>query len=242
MKQACSIPNSSEPARVMIVDDHPLVRVGIASLISACPDLRVDSEAEDIAGALHEIERNPPDVVLVDISLKDGNGIDLIKQIHQIVPSVRILAVSLFDEALYGERALNAGALGYLNKESARRKIVEAIRRILDGKLFISDNLAQHLATRFGVHNGVNQSVSGIGSLTRRELEVLKLIGEGLMTTKIANNLFLSIKTVESHRKNIKRKLGLTTAAELSREATHWVMQEQRNAGANTESVKKDVN
>jgi DNA-binding NarL/FixJ family response regulator len=225
MQQASLMSKNGHPARVMIVDDHPLVRIGMASLISACPDLTVDSEADGVTGALLEIERSPPDVALIDISLKDGHGIDLIKKIHQKVPTVRILAVSLFDETLYGERALNAGALGYLNKESARRLVVDAIRKILDGQLFISDNLAQHLATRSKIHHGVRQSVAGIESLTRREMEVLKLIGEGLMTNQIARKLNLSIKTVESHRKNIKHKLQLTTSAELSREATLFATQ-----------------
>ena len=242
MEQVCSLMPKARPARIMIVDDHPIVRDGFGSLISACTDLSVVSEADDITGALREIDQNPPDVAVIDIALKGGNGIDLIREIHEKFPSVRMLAVSLFDEELYGERAIKAGAMGYLNKTSARRAIVDAIRSILDGKTFISDKLAKLLSTRSVTRQGVSQSATGLESLSPRELEVLKLIGEGLMTSQIAHKLFLSDITVATHRRNIKSKLGVKSAPELSRIATLWVLQNQQCGGAKTTSSKHGIN
>jgi DNA-binding NarL/FixJ family response regulator len=214
---------TGRPARIMIVDDHPIVREGLAALLAGYPDLTVSAQAEDIAGALRHIDNDPPDIAVIDISLKEESGLDLIRRIKERNKSVQMLAVSMHDENLFGERALAAGAMGYLNKQAASRKIVDAIRRVLSGKIYLSNELSDRLLTRKVIGSEPVQP-NGVSLLTNRELEVFGLIGAGLTTAQIAARLHLSIKTIETHRQKIKSKLDLQNAAELSREAAQWVL------------------
>ena len=210
--------------RVLIVDDHPIVREGLTALLSAQPDFTVCGEAENIAEAMQGFDQSEPDIAVVDISLQDENGLELIRRMKGRNSSVPILVMSMFDEGLYAERALEAGAMGYLNKHTASRNIVAALRRILAGKKYLSPEMEERLLTRNG-QNVVSRGGQGVMSLSNRELEVFRLIGTGLTTAEIAAKLHLSVKTVESHRQKIKLRLDLRTAAELSREAAHWVLQ-----------------
>jgi DNA-binding NarL/FixJ family response regulator len=219
-KQPSNIP---KPARILIVDDHPIVREGFAALIAGHADLSVCGQAEDIDGALRLIEQSLPDIAVIDISLKNESGLELIRHIKEQFKSVRMLAVSMHDENLYGERVLAAGAMGYLNKQTAGRKIVDAIHQILHGRIYLSEELSERLLTR-QVTGNKNRPTIGVEALTDRELEVFTLIGTGLTTNEIAEKLYLSIKTIETHRQKIKWKLNLKNTAELSREAAHWVL------------------
>lgn len=216
--------NFNQTVRILIVDDHPIVREGLAALLCAQPDLRVCGEAANLAEAVQQMTSQVPDVVIVDIALANENGLDVVRRVRNIDPKVRILVVSMYDDELYAERSLEAGAMGYLNKQTASRNIVIAIRRILAGQRYLSEEIKARLLTRQNneVPAGARQ---GIAALSDRELEVFRMIGTGLTTTEIASQLCLSVKTIESHRLNIKSKLNITNAAQLSREATHFVLQ-----------------
>lgn len=214
---------SKRPARVLIVDDHPIVREGLSAILSSQPDLTVCGEASNMADAVKLAGDTAPDVAIVDIALNGENGLDLVRQFTSLHRALRILVVSMYDDSLYAERALEAGAMGYLNKQVASRNIIAAIRQLLAGQRYLSEDMEARLSTRqsTGVPAGARQ---GLPSLTDRELEVFRMIGTGLTTAEIAEKLFLSVKTVESHRLKIKSKLDLRTAAELSREAAHFVL------------------
>jgi DNA-binding NarL/FixJ family response regulator len=209
--------------KILIVDDHPLVREGLMMRIGLHADLQVCGEAESEEEALALVNEVSPDLVLVDISLKSGHGIELIKRIRSLNRSVKMLVVSGFQESLYAERAFRAGALGYLNKQESSEKLIEAIRTVLAGKRFISPEISHRLIEQaLGARDADRTPVE---RLTNRELEIFRMIGEGLMTSGIANRLFLSTHTVDTHRENIKRKLAISTAAELSRAAVQWVLE-----------------
>jgi len=211
------------PAKILIVDDHPLVREGLAMRISLHPDLSICGEAESEDEAITLVKNVGPDLVLIDISLKSGNGLDLIKRIRSLDMPTRMLVVSGFQESLYAERAFRAGALGYLNKQQSSEKLIEAIRTVLAGKRFISPEISHRLIEQaLGAKDAGRTPVE---RLTNRELEIFRMIGEGLTTSIIANRLFLSTHTVDTHRENIKRKLAISTAAELSRAAVQWVLE-----------------
>jgi DNA-binding NarL/FixJ family response regulator len=212
-------------ARVLIVDDHPAVREALALRISRQPDLEVCGEAADTSEALRLLTDSQPDVAVVDISLKTGNGIDLIKRIRDRNDHVRILVWSMHSEALYAERALRNGALGYINKDQATDRIVEAIRRVLAGKVWLSEAMAQQMLQR--VVGGGRQEVtrSPLDALADRELEVFRLIGQGVKTAEIAERLHLSVKTVETYRDRIRQKLDLSNGTEVVHYATRWVLE-----------------
>ncbi len=178
---------------------------------------------ENIEEALQQIQVNPPDVAVIDISLNEESGFDLIRRIKDWNKSVRMLVVSMYDEGLFGERALRVGAMGYLNKQVACRNIVDAIRCLLNGQIYVSDELADRLGTRQTTGTDSSKPI-GIQLLTERELEVLNCIGAGLTTNQIAMKLYLSIKTIETHRQKIKGKLNRQNAAELSCAAAQWVL------------------
>jgi DNA-binding NarL/FixJ family response regulator len=215
----------TRPARVLIVDDHPIVREGLALLISSQADLEVCGEAEDVITAGQLIDEARPDVAIVDISLKGSSGLELIKRIKAKHPSVQILVSSIHDESVYAERALRAGAMGYVNKQEATRTILVALRRILDGRVYLSERMADRLLCRTVGGGGEPIVGSPIESLSDRELEVFELIGQGLSTTEIAARLHLSSKTVETYRDRIRVKLNLTTGFQLARYALQWVLE-----------------
>jgi DNA-binding NarL/FixJ family response regulator len=210
--------------RILIVDDHPIVREGLVARISRQPDMVVCGEAEDVHGALDLINSTRPDLVIVDLSLKSSQGLDLIKRISSSSASTKMLVSSMYDEALYAERTLRAGALGYVNKQEMSEKIIDAIRSVLDGKIYLSQRMTERLLQR-AVGSAPQLAPSPIESLSDRELEVFKLIGKGRTTRQIAAELHLSVKTVETHRENIKGKLNVPNSVELGREAVQWVME-----------------
>lgn len=224
MSQTSAPSVAARATSVLIVDDHPIVREGLAALLSNYPEFRVCGEAGDIATALTFVDASSPDVAIVDISLQDENGLDLIRRIKSRNQNVRILVASMYDESLYAERALAAGAMGYINKQVAGRNIVSAIRQILDGRIYLSDQMTSRLLTH-AAGRQPSACARPDSVLTNREIEVFRLIGNGLPTTGIAERLHVSVKTVETHRQKIKLKLGLSNASELSREAAHWVLQ-----------------
>jgi DNA-binding NarL/FixJ family response regulator len=213
-------------SRVLIVDDHPAVREALALRIGRQSDLEVCGEAADMTEALQLAARTRPDVAVVDISLKSGSGLDLIKRLKDRNGDIRVLVWSMHSESLYARRALQAGALGYVNKDQATDKIVEAIRRVLTGKVWLSDAMAdsllrQAIGTKAG--NGVQAPTD---ALSDRELEVFRLIGEGVKTTEIAKRLHLSVKTIETYRDRIRLKLDLADGAALIHFATEWVLEQ----------------
>jgi DNA-binding NarL/FixJ family response regulator len=200
------------------VDDHPLIRERLAELINSEPDLTVCGEAEDVAGALELMEKQAPDVAVVDVSLKNSYGIELLKDIKIRFPKLPVLMLSMYDEALYAERALRAGARGYIVKDEASGKIVEAIRRVLEGEVYVSEKLASVLLNRMaGLPCG--SPGSPLEVLSDRELEVFELLGQGQSTRQIAKTLHVSAKTVEAHREHIKAKLKFKSGSELLRYA-----------------------
>jgi DNA-binding NarL/FixJ family response regulator len=208
--------------RILIVDDHPIVREGIAKLIDHENDLTVCGQAEDAHQAIKAIKTLKPDMVIVDISLKDTSGIDLIKDIQAQNPKLPVLTLSMHDESLYAERALRAGAKGYIMKHEAPEMVVTAIRTVLSGQLYISDKVSTRIMHKL-IGTKANIPVAGVDALSDRELEVFLLIGQGFGTRQIAEKLFLSVKTIETYRAHIKEKLGLTDAAQLLQYAIQWV-------------------
>ena len=211
------------PVKILIVDDHPSVREGLALRISLHADLAVCGEAETEDQAIALVKHIGPDLVLVDISLKSGHGIELIKRIRSLDPAIKMLVISGFQESLYAERALRAGALGYLNKQESNEKIIEAIRTVHAGKRFLSPEMSRRLISQ--ALGASDATKTPIENLTNRELEIFRMIGEGLTTGAIADRLFLSTHTIDTHRENIKRKLAVSTAAELSRAAVQWLLE-----------------
>jgi DNA-binding NarL/FixJ family response regulator len=215
---------TNQPRRILVVDDHPLVRVGLRSIIDEEPDLVICGEVGSIRDAIEAARTTAPDLVLVDISLEDGSGIDLIKRLKPRTPDLKMLVCSMHDESLFAERAINAGARGYVQKHQGIEQVLAAIRQVLAGRIYLSDKMVDRVIEGFGKKK--DGSASSIESLSDRELEVFGLIGEGLSTSQIAERLHLSVKTVETHREKIKRKLGLTTAGELVRHAVRWHMEQ----------------
>jgi DNA-binding NarL/FixJ family response regulator len=216
--------DSSGKTRILIVDDHPIVRQGLTLLIANEPDLEVCGEAADSGEAVRQLTASRPDLIVVDISLHSGNGIELIKQIRSRDPNVKMLVSSMHDESLFAERALRAGAMGYINKAEATDKVVEAIRQVIRGKIYLSPRMTERMLCRaIGTEESLDHSP--IDSLSDRELEVFELIGQGLTTRQIANKLHLSPKTVETYRENIKSKLNLANATELTRHAVQWTLE-----------------
>ena len=217
---------SKPAARVLIVDDHPAVREALALRIGRQRDLEVCGEAADIGEALRLLAETQPDVAVIDISLKTGSGIELIKRIKGRNDHVRMLVWSMHSESLYAERALRAGALGYINKEQATEQIVEAIRQVLAGKVWLSETMAERMLKRSVGAGRQEITRSPVETLADRELEVFRLIGEGAKTNEIAKQLHLSIKTIETYRDRIRRKLDLSDGMKLVHFATQWVLEQ----------------
>ena len=212
-------------ARILIVDDHPIVREGLAMRIAHQPGLEVCGEAADIGDAIKQVISLAPDLVIIDIALKSGNGIDLIKRIKAHTSSVRMLVWSMYNEALYAERALRAGAMGYITKELATDKIIEAIQRVLDGKIFLSEGLADDLLNRVVGNMGEVGEFSAVNTLSDRELEVFQLLGQGLDTHDVAARMRVSPKTVGTYRARIKEKLRLSSGTALMRCTVQWAVE-----------------
>jgi two-component system, NarL family, response regulator NreC len=209
-------------ARILIVDDHVIVRQGIAQLVNREPDLDVCQEAGDADSAQAVLRETAVDLAIVDISLPGTSGIELVKLIRDSNPNLPVLVMSMHDEALYSDRAFRAGAKGYVMKQEATEKLLAAIRKILNGGVYVSDRMQTVMVQRF-LNSGVDETVSFIDNLTDREFEILRMIGQGLTVAEIADKLGRSAKTVEAHRANLREKLGLKRAAELARFATQWV-------------------
>lgn len=213
---------TNKPATVLIVDDHPLVREGLTAHISVQPDMEVCCAATNIDEALALIESRPPAIVIIDLALKNEHGLQLIKRVKQCNPDVKMLVLSAQAESLYAERSLKAGAHGFISKQEAQDKIIEAIRTVLHGERYLSPAMTQQLMERA---SSSTSKASGVESLSDRELEVFHLIGLGWSTRTIANQLHLSIHTIETHRENIRAKLGLHNGAELVQRAVQWTLE-----------------
>jgi DNA-binding NarL/FixJ family response regulator len=212
--------------KILVVDDHPIVRQGLALLINRELDLVVCGEAEEATGAMHVLVSAKPDVLIVDISLNGPDGLDLLKNIRTTNPTLPVLILSMHDESIYAERALRAGANGYIMKQEATEKVLVAVRRILNGEIYVSDHIASKMLKHYITGSGTLRN-SSIADLSDRELEVFRLIGEGHGTRQIAEELHLSIKTVESYQAHIKEKLSLRSARELMQHAIQWNMNEK---------------
>jgi len=213
---------SRDKSKILIVDDHPIVRQGLAELVNHENDLAVCGQAEDAHQAMKAIKELRPDIAVVDISLKETSGMELIKDINAQYPNLSVLALSMHDESLYAERALRAGAKGYVMKAEATEKVITAIRKILNGEIYVSDKMAEKMVRKL-VGGRSEISTSPVERLSDRELEVFHLIGKGYGTRQISERLHLSIKTIETYRAHIKEKLNLADAAELLQYAIQWV-------------------
>jgi DNA-binding NarL/FixJ family response regulator len=212
--------------RILVVDDHPIVRQGLALMVNREPDLVICGEAEDATGAMLVLTSARPDVLIVDISLNGPDGLDLLKTIRTTHPTLPVLILSMHDESIYAERALRAGANGYIMKQEATEKVLVAVRRILNGEIYVSDRVGNKMLKHYITGSGTLRN-SSIADLSDRELEVFRLIGEGHGTRQIAEELHISIKTVESYQAHIKEKLSLRSARELMQHAIQWNMNEK---------------
>jgi len=230
MRQASATRTAKKPRpemkRLLLVDDHPIMRHGLVQLISAEPDLEVCAEAGNAADGMVAVTSKKPDLVIADLTLPDKHGLEFIKDIRALHPDLQILVLSMHDESLYAERALRAGARGYLMKEAAAENLIHAVRRVLGGDIYLSDKMA---SVMLELLSGQRKSAAsaGIDRLTDRELEVLQLIGSGRGTRQIADQLHVSVRTIDAHRAHIKDKLQLPDGNALVRYAVRWVENQQ---------------
>lgn len=211
--------------RIVLVDDHPVTRDGVSVLIDQEPDLVVCGQSDSAPAALQLIERTKPDLAIVDITLKTTSGIELLKGLKALMPGLPVLVMSMHDEGLFAERALRAGARGYIMKHEASQRILEAIRRVLSGDLYLSDKMKEKMLHSL-VRSRKDEVVFSIDTLSDRELEVFQLIGNGFSTRQIADKLNLSVKTIDSYREHLKLKLRLEKGSDLVRHAIQWVRSE----------------
>ncbi len=211
---------------VLVVDDHPLMRQGLALLINQQQDMQVCGEAEEAQAAMQAIAQRRPDIMILDISLSGPDGLELLKSIRASDPDLPVLILSMHDEAIYAERALRAHANGYIMKQEATEKVLVAMRRILNGDLYLSDRMSNKMLQQY-IGGGPSMIQSRIASLSDRELEVFRLIGEGRATREIAEELHLSIKTVETYQAHLKEKLSLRSGRELIQHAIQWKINEK---------------
>lgn len=214
----------NQMARIVIVDDHPVSREGLAIRIASEPDLEVCGQAADVGEALEVVARTCPDLVVIDISLKDSSGLSLIEQLKMHPDPPRMLVWSMYEDSLYADRALRAGAMGYVNKQAASASMIEAIRRVLSGKVYVSPEISDILLNRIVCRKEGVQG-SPLEELSNRELETFQLIGRGMTTKEVARRMKLSPKTVETYRARLKDKLGVETMPELTRYAAQWVLE-----------------
>ncbi len=219
--RASGVATKKRARRVLLVDDHPIVRQGLRRLIDQEEDLDVCGEAETVREARAAIREHRPDAIIVDISLKQGDGLELVRDVRAQYPSLPILVLSMHDETIYAERMLSAGASGYIMKQAASEQFLVAVRRVLDGAIYVSDSISNSMIQKF-TSGGAPIAANPIDRLSNREIQILHLIGKGLSTREAAEALNLSIKTVESHRQRIKKKLNLTTGTQLVQYAVNW--------------------
>jgi len=212
-------------ARVIIVDDHPIFRMGMAELLNQEDDFIVCGLAEDIAGARKAVQQHGPDLAIIDITLAGENGLDLVKELSGGKNGLPILVLSMHDEQVWAERAIRAGARGYMMKKEASEKVIFALRNILGGKIHVSANIVERLLDRFQLKPDASTAPT-VDLLTDRELEVFRLIGAGLSTREIAERMKLGVKTIGTYRDRVKQKLGIRTSADLIRRAVLWTEQE----------------
>jgi DNA-binding NarL/FixJ family response regulator len=208
--------------QVYLVDDHPIVRQGLIKLIEQEAELEVCGESGTVAAALEDLKTLGPDVVLVDISLEDSNGLELIKLVEDLGLQIPMLVLSMHDESLYAEHALRAGASGYVMKQAASNTLIQAIHKVLEGEIYVSKSMSSQML-KMAFRTGGEDTRTGTESLSLRELEVFELIGRGNSTREIADQLHLSVKTIETYRAHIKDKLQLRSGTELMQRAIHWV-------------------
>jgi DNA-binding NarL/FixJ family response regulator len=216
---------TDDVARILLVDDHPIVRDGLMARISNEADLTVCGEAEDVNDTLKLVDELKPDLVIVDISLKTGHGIDLVKRLLKHHPQLKILVHSMYEEVVYAERALQAGALGYLNKQNSRENLIQAVRTILAGNTYVSPEMTTRIVNNRVGGRAATVGKSTVESLSNRELEVFTLIGEAQTNAAIAKQLHISIHTVDTYREKLKSKLNQANSSELNRFAVQWVLE-----------------
>jgi DNA-binding NarL/FixJ family response regulator len=228
MKEPAKVaaPTEIVKKRILLVDDHPIFRHGLEDLLKKQDDLMICGHADSAPGALEKMRNLHPDLAIVDVSINGANGIELVKQMRAEVPHLAILVLSMHDESLYALRALKAGALGYVMKAEALQHVIEAVRRVLDGRIFVSPRFGEQLIFK-AVHGSENGAPSPVDRLSDRELEVLMMLGKGHNTKSIAKGLNLSVKTIETHRAHIKEKLGFSDASEMVRFAIDWVTHQE---------------
>ena len=209
--------------KIVLVDDHPISRHGVSTLIGTQPDLEVCAEAGTVKEGLEAIEKCCCDLALFDITLPDGSGLELIKDALAIRPKIKILVLSMHEESLYAERVLRAGARGYIMKETAPENLINAMRTVLEGGVYVSNAMSSKLLAMLSGQSGGGAPKSSLERLTDRELEVFEMIGHGICSREIAEKLCLSIRTIDAHRSNIRAKLGAKDSTELVRSAVQWV-------------------
>ncbi len=219
--------NTTQQINLVIVDDHPVMRRGLAVILEQNKNFRVVGQADGESDAQEVLTRTSPDCIIVDISLKDGNGLELVKKVRTHFPQIYILVVSMYEESLYAERALRAGAKGYVTKQEAADRIVDALHIVLQGGIYVSEPLARKIMGRV-FSNDSSPQETGVRSLTDRELQIFELLGHGKDIHEIAEILQLSSRTVETHRYNIVNKLNLKKSSELIRETIYWIQVENR--------------
>ena len=207
--------------QILIVDDHPIVRQGLRRMFEAEADLAVCGEAESEPVAREAIRARKPDIVVVDLSLERGDGIELVRQMHAEIPELRMLVLSMHDETIYAERLLAAGAMCYIMKQAASDQLLIAVRRVLDGRTYVSETVQRSLDQRAG-ENSRSETNDPVSRLSNREVQILNMIGRGMSSREIAQEFTLSVKTIESHRQTIKHKLGLATNSQLLQYAMKW--------------------
>lgn len=220
-----SQPRRSSSAAVLVVDDHPLVRRGFCQIIDDEEDLEICGEADSLSQAMNAFRRQRADLVMADLSLQNGSGLELTRELVALDDGVRVLICSMHEDDLYAERALRAGARGYINKHEPVDRLLAAIRHVLAGRIYLSEPMVDRLLSHAVNNNGHDAALSPVERLSDRELEVFEQIGHGVTTRQIADKLFLSPKTIETYRENIKQKLNLHNATELARHAIQWVLE-----------------
>ncbi len=215
---------SKSPAkrRIILVDDHPITRQGVAVLINQEEDLEVIGETDSAPGAIALLQKQPADLAIIDITLKTTNGIELMKHIRVLAPDMPVLVMSMHDEGVYAERAMRAGARGYIMKQEASSRVLTAIRTVLSGELHLSDRMKERMLHRL-VSNRKEEVRFSIDTLSDREMEVFQLIGDGYSTRQVAAKLNLSVKTIDSYREHLKLKLQLESGKDLVRYAIQWM-------------------